>query len=153
MNKEIERKFLVCQFDKALAYDIIDIKQGYVFSEEGKVLRVRTWNDKAYITLKYRVGKFTRNEYEYEIPYSDAYKILSEICPGNILEKTRYLYSHQGKTWEIDVFAGRNEGLILAEIELESEDESFEKPDFIGEEVTGNPKYSNHNIAKGSNGI
>ncbi len=153
MNKEIERKFLVCQFDKALAYDKIEIKQGYVFSEEGKVLRVRTWNDKAYITLKYRTGKITRDEFEYEIPYSDGEKILNDICKNNVLSKTRYLVSHCNKKWEVDVFHGTNEGLVLAEIELESEDESFEKPDFAGDEVTGNPKYSNHNIAKRSNGI
>ncbi len=153
MNKEIERKFLVCQFDEALAYEKIEIKQGYVFSGEGKVLRVRTWDDKAYITLKYRAGKITRYEFEYEIPYSDGIKILNDLCKNNILEKTRHLVSHCGKKWEIDVFHGINEGLILAEIELKSEDEVFEKPDFAGEEVTGNPKYSNHNIAKENNGV
>ena len=89
MNKEIERKFLVCQFDKTLAYDKIEIKQGYVFSEEGKVVRIRTYNDKGYITVKYRISKLTRDEYEYEIPKSDAEKMLDDLCGDEVLSKTR----------------------------------------------------------------
>lgn len=149
MNKEIERKFLVSRFDTSLATDAVSIRQGYVFSTEGKVVRVRTWNDKGYITLKYRVSKLTRNEFEYEIPKADADKMLDDLCKDEVLSKTRYIAEYCGKKWEIDVFHGKNEGLILAEIELESENEEFELPDFAGEEVTANPKYSNHNIAKG----
>lgn len=152
MNKEIERKFLVSRFDKTLAYDTIEIRQGYVFSEEGKVVRVRTWNDKAYITLKYRISKLTRNEYEYEIPKSDAERLLNDLCSNSILSKTRYLVSYSGKKWEVDVFHGGCEGLILAEIELSSEDEELDIPDFAVKEVTSDPFYSNHNIAKRSCG-
>ena len=150
MNKEIERKFLVYQFDKTLAYDIIDIKQGYVFSDEDKVVRVRTWNDKGYLTLKYRAGENIRDEYEYEIPKSDADKMLCDLCKGNVLSKTRYLVMYEGKKWEVDIFHGINEGLMLAEIELNSENEGFAIPSFAVLDVTGNPKYSNHNIAKGN---
>ncbi len=149
MNKEIERKFLVCRFDKTLAYDKIEIKQGYVFSEEGKVVRIRTYNDKGYITVKYRISKLTRDEYEYEIPKTDAEKMLDDLCGNEILSKTRYLVMYKGKKWEIDEFHGKREGLILAEIELSCETEEFEIPEFISKEVTSDPNYSNHNIAKG----
>jgi len=149
MNKEIERKFLVSQFDASLACETINIRQGYIFSEEGKVVRVRTWNDEGYITVKYRISAITRNEFEYEIPKADADKLLEDLCKGNILSKTRYIVMHKNKKWEVDVFHGTNEGLILAEIELSSENEQFDMPCFVGCEVTSNPMYSNHNIAKG----
>lgn len=149
MNKEIERKFLVSFFDEALAYDKIEIRQGYVFSNEGKVVRIRTWNDKGYITVKYRISKLTRNEFEYEIPKADADIMLDDLCNNAILSKTRYLVNDNNKKWEIDVFHGKNEGLILAEIELNSEDEEFILPSFAGREVTSEAKYSNHNLAKG----
>ena len=148
MNKEIERKFLVNEFDTTLAYDKKDIRQGYVFTSDGKVVRVRTWGDKSYITLKYRISKLSRAEFEYEIPYNDALDIIENMCQENVLEKTRYFYEYSGKKWEIDVFHGKNDGLILAEIELIDENEQVELPPFILKEVTNDPKYSNHRLAE-----
>ena len=148
MNNEIERKFLIHSFDTALSDEAYEIKQGYIFSKDSKVVRVRTYNEKAYITVKYRKSKITRAEFEYEIPYSDAIDMLYNCCDGKILEKTRYIYYYCDKKWEIDVFHGENKGIILGEIELESENEEFEIPPFIVTEVTGNPEYSNHNMSK-----
>ncbi len=151
MNREIERKFLADGFDTTLAYDKSDIRQGYVYSAEGKVIRVRTRDNKGYITLKYRISKLSRAEFEYEIPYADAVDILDNMCEGRVLEKTRYLYNYKSHIWEIDVFKGKNKGIILAEIELESEKDEFEKPSFIGREVTSDASYSNHILAERNN--
>ena len=148
MGIEIERKFLVNEFDVGLASDKIEIKQGYIFSSNGKVVRVRTYNDEAFITVKYRKSSITRGEFEYPIPYDDGIELLENTCQEGLLEKTRYIYVFHGKKWEIDVFKGKNEGLILAEIELETEEEKFDVPHFIIKEVTGDKKYSNHNLAK-----
>lgn len=148
MNREIERKFLADKFDTTLAYDKTDIRQGYICSAEGKVIRVRTRGKKGYITLKYRISKLSRAEFEYEIPYDDAVNILDNMCEGRVLEKTRYLYNYESRVWEIDVFKGKNEGIILAEIELSSEEEEFKLPPFIGKEVTEDGYYSNHRLAE-----
>ena len=151
MNNEIERKYLVNEFDTTLSQDKIEIKQGYIHSGEGRVVRVRTFNEKAYITVKYRKSKITRAEFEYEIPYDDAIDMLNNCCGNSVLIKTRYIYIYNGKKWEIDVFDGKNKGIILAEIELENENEEFDIPPFVIREVTSEPQYSNHNLAK--NGI
>ena len=148
MNKENERKFLADSFDITLAYDKTDIRQGYVYSVPGRVIRVRTRGEKGYITLKYRISALSRAEFEYEIPYEDAVDILENMCDGRVLEKTRYLYNFKSHIWEIDVFKGKNEGIILAEVELQSEDEEFEIPSFIGKEVTSDGQYSNHRLAE-----
>jgi len=113
MNREIERKFLADGFDTTLAYDKSDIRQGYVYSAEGKVIRVRTRDNKGYITLKYRISKLSRAEFEYEIPYADAVDILDNMCEGRVLEKTRYLYNYKSHIWEIDVFKGKNKGIAV----------------------------------------
>ena len=148
MNIEIERKFLVKEFDVKKAIEKIKIKQGYISSQDGKVVRVRTFNDKAFLTVKYRKSKLSRGEFEYEIPYDDALNLLENACSGEVLEKTRYLYPYDKKMWEIDVFEGKNKGIIIAEIELESEEEEFSLPSFIEKEVTDDKRYSNHNLAK-----
>ena len=148
MNIEIERKFLVKEFDESIALEKIKIKQGYISSSDGKVVRVRTFNDKAYLTVKYRKSKLSRGEFEYEIPFSDALLLIENACSGEVLEKTRYIYPFEEKTWEIDVFEGKNKGIIIAEIELEREDEEFNLPPFIEKEVTNDKRYSNHNLAK-----
>ena len=147
MNNEIERKFLVKDFDIEKAEEKYEIKQGYIHSESGKVVRVRTFGDKGYITVKVRKTKLTRAEFEYEIPYSDAINMLENCCEGRVLYKTRYIYFYENKKWEIDIFEGKNKGIILAEIELSDENETFEIPLFVTKEVTNNPKYSNHNMA------
>ncbi len=148
MNIEIERKFLVKEFDVKNAIEKIKIKQGYISSCDGKVVRVRTFNDKAYLTVKYRKSKLSRGEFEYEIPFCDALNLIENACSGEVLEKTRYIYPFEEKTWEIDVFEGKNKGIILAEIELEREDEEFNLPPFVEKEVTNDKRYSNHNLAK-----
>lgn len=148
MNIEIERKFLVKDFDIKNAVNSIKIKQGYISSGDGKVVRVRTYNEKAYLTVKYRKSKISRGEFEYEIPYSDALDLIENACSGEVLEKTRYIYPFCEKIWEIDVFEGKNEGIIIAEIELEREDEEFVLPPFVEKDVTFDKRYSNHNLAK-----
>ena len=148
MSIEIERKFLVEEFDITSAAEAIKINQGYILSGSGKVVRVRTYNDKAYLTVKYRKSKISRGEIEYEIPYEDALDLLSNACGNDRLEKTRYIYFFKGKKWEIDVFEGKNKGLIIAEIELEYEDEAFDLPPFVVREVTNLREFSNHNLAR-----
>lgn len=141
MALEIERKFLVNAFDESLATQKISIIQGYIKTGFRGVVRVRTWNDKAYLTIKYRLNRLTREEFEYEIPYGDAVKLLKNACYCT-LDKTRFLYPYQNKQWEIDRFNDRD--LILAEVELVSEEESVVLPPFIEREVTDDPRYSNH---------
>ena len=148
MSIEIERKFLVKDFDTNLAQSKVKIVQGYVFSSNEKAVRVRIYNDKAYITIKYRKSDVSRGEFEYEIPYDDALDLIENACNNEVFEKTRYICFYKSKKWEIDVFEGKNKGLILAEIELESEDEEFEIPEFAYVEVTNQKEYSNHNLAK-----
>ncbi len=145
MALEIERKFLVDSFDESLATEEIRIIQGYIKTAFHGVVRVRTWNTKAYLTIKYRLNRLTREEFEYEIPYADAVKLLHNACECT-LDKTRFLYPYHGKIWEIDRFNDRD--LILAEVEMEREDEEVELPPFIGQEVTEDSRYSNHALCR-----
>ena len=139
---EIERKYLVVnkQYKEGKP---IRISQGYICSEEDRVVRVRIKGDKAYLTIKNATIGFARNEYEYEIPVADAEAMLHNTCQQPIIDKTRYILVHKGFTWEVDEFHGENEGLVVAEIELEDKDTIFELPNFIGKEVTGEAKYYN----------
>ena len=148
MAIEIERKYLVkdCSY-KSCAKGYL-YKQGYLLSDPEKVVRVRIISKKGYITIKSKVIGITRFEYEYEIPLEDAEEMLNLLCEKPIIEKHRYKCDYMGFTWEIDEFHGHNEGLILAEIELEDENCVFSKPEWIGEEVTGITKYYNSNLAK-----
>ena len=139
---EIERKYLVIN-NNYKSGTPIRISQGYICSEEDRVVRVRIKNDKAYLTIKNATIGFARNEYEYEIPVDDAEAMLHNTCQQPIIDKTRYIIKHKGHTWEIDEFHGDNEGLVIAEIELENKNQQFELPDFIGEEVTGEARYYN----------
>lgn len=142
---EIERKFLVIN-DKYKNSDSVRIRQGYVCSTDNRVVRVRTKGDHGYLTLKNATVGFARNEYEYEIPLADAIEMLNTMCRKPIIDKTRYLYKYAGHLWEIDEFHGNHEGLVIAEIELEHINDHFDKPDFIGDEVTGQPEYYNSNL-------
>lgn len=142
---EIERKFLVIN-NKYQNAKSVRIRQGYVCSSDNRVVRVRVKGEKGYLTLKNATVGFARNEYEYEIPVADAIEMLETMCRKPIIDKTRYLYNHAGHRWEVDEFHGTHEGLVVAEIELEHVNDTFEKPDFVGEEVTGNPKYYNSNL-------
>lgn len=144
MAKEIERKFLVLNDSyKESASSRSEIAQGYLSAYPHPTVRVRIRDRRGFLTVKSRNHGATRDEWEYEIPYDDALGMLELCDPASIIRKTRYIVG----AWEIDEFDGRHKGLTLAEIELRSEDESFELPDFIGEEVTGNPKYYNSSLA------
>jgi CYTH domain-containing protein len=146
MGKEIERKFLI-QSDswRALAKGT-KYRQGYLNSAKERVVRVRTIDDKGFLTIKGITTGASRVEYEYEIPESEAKAMLDELCEKPLIEKNRYKIEYRGFIWEVDEFFGENQGLVVAEVELESEDQSYEKPDWIGEEVTGDPKYFNSNL-------
>ena len=150
MGVEIERKFLLKNSDwKQYAEKSIRMKQQYLpFQEKSGTGRIRIAGDHAFLTLKTRVKGISRGEFEYEIPLEDADRIMELICQGFSVEKTRYIVPFAGKIWEIDEFAGDNAGLILAEIELNSEDEKFELPPWIGEEVTGDFHYYNSYLAE-----
>ena len=146
---EIERKFLVVGEFRNLATSSTHIAQGYIASGNGRTVRVRIRGDKGYLTIKGpsdRAG-LARFEWEKEITLEEA-KALMSICEPGIVEKTRWLVpSEDGRhTWEVDVFEGDNAGLIMAEIELESEDDEFKKPHFIGKEVTGDRRFYNSHM-------
>ncbi|MCD8266086.1 MAG: CYTH domain-containing protein [Prevotellaceae bacterium] len=151
MHFEIERKFLVVGEFKSLAYNETRILQGYISSGNGRTVRVRIRDDQGYLTIKGPSGKAGLSRYEFEttIPLQDA-RDLMRICEPGIIEKTRYLVRNtDGRhTWEIDEFYGENEGLLLAEIELESEAEAFDIPPFIGREVTGDRRFYNSHMRK-----
>ncbi len=143
MAIEIERKFLV-KNDSYKAISVPqNIAQGYICSSNDRVVRVRIKDDKAFITIKNATIGFSRNEWEYEIPVDEAKSMLTNVCIQPIIEKTRFVMKHHDHIWEIDEFHGENNGLVVAEIELQSETEQFEKPDFITEEVTDDKKYYN----------
>jgi len=150
MNLEIERKFLVKNDSwKMKISDSEKIVQGYIAAEKGTV-RVRTIGNKAFLTLKGRGGGdgISRTEFEYPIPFDDAEKILEELCFKPFIEKIRYgVIEKDLHEWVVDVFSGANSGLVMAEIELESEDEIFVLPGWAGEEVSSRPEYRNSNLS------
>jgi len=147
MGKEIERKFLIKGDTWRSLAEGTKYRQGYLNSAKERVVRVRTINDKGFLTIKGITTGATRMEFEYEIPVADADTMLDDLCERYLIEKKRYKIEHRGFIWEVDEFFGENQGLIVAEVELESEDQSYEKPEWIGEEVTGDPKYFNSNLA------
>lgn len=148
---EIERKFIVIGEFKSLATSSTHIAQGYIASGNGRTVRVRIRGDKGYLTIKGPSNQagLARFEWEKELPLEEAQALL-DICEPGIIEKTRWLVpSEDGRhMWEIDVFEGENEGLIMAEIELESEDDVIEKPAFIGKEVTGDRRFYNSHMRR-----
>ncbi|MBN1546759.1 MAG: CYTH domain-containing protein [Syntrophaceae bacterium] len=148
MTIEIERKFLVVgnawQHSKLHGLQCI---QGYLVETGNNLVRVRTVGDKGFLAVKARKTGLSRFEYEYEIPFIDAREMLTKLCPKPLIDKTRYEITYEGHRWEIDVFSGLNTGLVVAEIELSAEDESFFKPPWAGREVTDDPRYLNVNLA------
>lgn len=148
MAHEIERKFLV-QGDawRAAARKRLEIRQGYLSRDPERTVRIRLVGDAGFLTIKGLTRGRTRDEFEYPIPVDDAEALLL-LCLPPLLEKTRHLVAHSGKTWEVDEFHGRNAGLIIAEIELESEDEEVPMPDWIDREVTDDPRYFNARLAE-----
>jgi CYTH domain-containing protein len=147
MAIETERKFLVRGEFRNLAIREIKIIQTYLSTDPDKTIRLRIADDKGFLTIKTRavMNSIARNEWEFPISLSDANELMKVCIPGRII-KTRYLVPSGNHTFEVDVFHGRNEGLIIAEIELASNDEPFEKPDWLGEEVTGRAEYYNSNL-------
>ena len=150
MAQEIERKFLVKDDSfKKLAYSSSRIAQGYICSGRGRTVRVRIRDEKGFLTIKGPAGEngLSRYEWEKEIPLDEAQELM-KLCEPGMIDKTRYLVQCGKHVFEVDEFYGENEGLVIAEVELASEDEMFEKPDFIGEEVTGIAKYYNSFLMK-----
>jgi adenylate cyclase len=149
MAKETERKFLVKSEFRHLAIREIKMVQAYLTIDLQKTIRLRIADEKAFLTVKSRPLKnsITRNEWEVEIPVVDAKEMMAICLPGKVV-KSRYLVPSGIHTFEVDVFHDKNEGLIIAEIELHFDDEYFEKPDWLGDEVTGLPQYYNANLIK-----
>ena len=145
MALEIERKFLVIEHvwrnRKGTIY-----RQGYLNTDKRRNVRVRVIGDRGFLTIKGIARGAVRVEFEYQIPLSEAEAMLKDLCEKPLIEKKRYKIRHQGLVWEVDEFFGQNQGLVVAEVELEREDEAFVKPQWIGEEVTGDPRYFNSNL-------
>ena len=146
MALEIEHKYLVKNDSyKSLATSSLRISQGYLCRKPESTVRVRIKDNKGYITVKGKNSGSVRKEFEYPIPFYDAMEMLA-MCEPPILEKTRYIVPFGAHTWEVDEFGGTRSGLTTAEIELSSENERYDIPDFVGEDVTGNPAYYNSNL-------
>ncbi|WP_051309855.1 CYTH domain-containing protein [Desulfogranum japonicum] len=143
MAKEIERKFLVASDGWQHLARGIHYRQGYICSGKGQTVRVRVVENKGILTIKGATQGISRSEYEYPIPLDDALEMLEELCEKPIIVKKRYHIYVAGFTWEVDQFLDENEGLVIAEIELSHENQSFNKPEWIGTEVTGIPRYYN----------
>ena len=149
MSFEIERKFLV----KPLEWEALTkpkpnyLKQAFIAEEDLKVVRVRIYNGKGLLTIKGKSEGIKRLEFEYEIPLEDAQSLIQNLG-GPVIEKDRFVIPQGDLNWEIDVFYGENEGLIVAEIELDSESAQFDKPNWIGEEVSDDPRYFNSSLQK-----
>ena len=149
MALEIERKFLVTGEFRSEAVEATRIVQGYLCSAPGRTVRIRTRDNKAYLTIKGSAGPagFSRYEWEKEIPLEEAEELL-RLCESFLIEKIRYLIKYEDHLFEVDEFSGDNAGLIIAEVELKSEDEYFEKPSWLGKEVTSESKYYNASLSK-----
>lgn len=147
MAQEIERKFLVAGDFKSQAYAESRIVQGYISSARGRTVRVRIRDGKGYLTIKGASNDsgLSRYEWERELPLAEAEELM-KLCEPGIIDKTRYLVRSGLHTFEVDEFYGANEGLVIAEVELASEEEPFVKPDFIGREVTGDVRYYNSQL-------
>ncbi len=148
MAKEVERKFLVKGDAWRALAEGTAYRQGYLNSAKERTVRIRTADDKAYLTIKGLTVGATRAEYEYEIPFEDGQAVLDTLAEKPLIEKRRYRIPADGLTWEIDEFLGDNAGLIVAELELRSEDQAFARPAWLGDEVTGDPRYYNANLVR-----
>lgn len=146
MGKEIERKFLVIGEGWRADAVAFEIRQGYLANAPDLAVRVRTCGDRAYLTVKSGKRGLTRAEYEYEIPVADAEEMLDGLCARPLIEKTRHRLEYGGRTWVVDVFAGDNAGLRLAEVEFDDEGDTIDLPEWVGEEVSDDPRYLNANL-------
>ena len=148
MGIEIERKYLVVGRGWRTAARSVQCRQGYLTPGPPCAVRVRIIDGRAYITIKSATRGIKREEFEYPIPVEDAEAMLERLCVGHAIEKRRHYVEHRGATWEIDEFEGVNAGLVVAEIELEHEDQPVELPDWVGEEVSDDPRYLNANLSR-----
>ena len=149
MAQEIERKFLVIGDFKSQAFEQSRIIQGYISSARGRTVRVRIRNGRGYLTIKGASNESgtSRDEWEKELSLHEAEELM-KLCEPGVIDKTRYLVRSGEHIFEVDEFYGENEGLIVAEVELNAEDEAFVKPSFIGQEVTGDVRYYNSQLMK-----
>ena len=146
MGVEIERKFLVLGSSWRQGSGTL-FSQGYLNRDKDRTVRVRIAGEKAFLTIKGRTEGASRAEFEYEIPFLDGQELLL-LCERPLIEKVRRVIIHEQSTWEVDEFLGDNTGLVVAEIELQSEGQSFVRPEWLGEEVTHDPRYFNSNLSK-----
>ena len=147
MNNEIEKKFLVEGTSyKNHVSKSLEIKQGYISETKQAITRVRIANEEAYITIKENRKEISKLEFEYSIPKEEGLYLIENLCNKAIIIKTRYIVTFEGFKWEIDEFKGKNKGLVVAEIELEYEGQEFNKPTWIKDEVTEDPRYYNINL-------
>ena len=147
MAIEIERKFLVKEKPFHLAKKSLRIRQGYIVNDQKQVIRVRKKGADYFLTIKGNTIGISRLEFEFPIPKEDAEELLKHFCKSALIDKTRHYVEYKGHTWEVDEFHGDNNGLIVAEIELDSEDETFDIPHWVGAEVTPDERYYNMNLA------
>lgn len=146
MGIEIERKFLIDQTKLPPLTNGYTITQGYIPTRDHTTVRIRIRDKEAFLTIKGKSEGASRLEFEYPIPLADAQAMLTNLCSTSLIDKTRYLITHEGHIWEVDVFEGANKGLIVAEIELESEEEEFTLPEWVSEEVTHDVRYFNSQL-------
>ncbi|NER49886.1 MAG: CYTH domain-containing protein [Symploca sp. SIO1A3] len=148
MATEIERKFTVKNDQwRRLATGIV-YRQGYIATKKGITVRVRLVGKQGYLTIKGSTVGISRTEYEYPISATDAQEMLDNLCQSPLIEKTRYKIEHAGLIWEVDEFAGENQGLVVAEVELTEENQIIELPAWIGKEVSDDPRYFNANLVQ-----
>ncbi|AUH52969.1 adenylate cyclase [Chromobacterium sp. ATCC 53434] len=147
MALEIERRFVVSGDGWRGLAPAVQYRQGYLSVEKERTVRVRVVGEQAWLTLKGHISNVSRHEFEYAIPLADAQTIMDAMCPM-VVDKLRHRIEHQGFVWEVDEFFGENAGLVLAEIELPAEDTPFAKPQWIGEEVTEDGRYTNAYLSK-----
>jgi adenylate cyclase len=143
MKREVERKFLVRGNRWQESARGESCRQGYLSTDIDRTVRVRIMGERAYLTVKGRSAGSVRAEYEYPIPVEDAAYLLENLCHRPLVEKIRNTVDFAGRTWVVDVFSGENEGLVLAEVELQDPGEVVELPEWAGEEVTGDPRFEN----------
>ncbi len=147
-QQEIERKFLVRNDGWRGMGTTTLFRQGYIARTQDRTVRVRVAGEKGMLTIKYRGEGIARSEFEYEIPLDEAQALLDGLAPGEIIEKLRHTFTCEGSVWEVDEFLGANQGLVVAEIELESEDQSFVRPSWLGDEVSKISRYLNVELSR-----
>jgi len=148
MGVEIERKFLVADDAWRTLGEPVLLRQGYLSTDPARTVRVRIEGDQGVLTIKSKSEGASRGEWEYPVPLDEAAELLDRLCERPLVEKYRRRIAHAGFTWEVDEFLGENAGLVVAEIELPSEDAAFDKPDWIGQEVTADKRYYNANLIR-----